>query len=114
PFQAVDKIDDVEVSWTLGKMVLYAASQIPAPNGTLPVGFVSNIAGIPSDFQYAGSAYTPFYDDGVEETDDWHEQLFRSDSPRRIPGFLLFMLILAILAFLLCGRDRRMRLWLRL
>jgi Golgi nucleoside diphosphatase len=114
PFQAVDKIDDIEVSWTLGKMVLYAASQIPAPNGSLPVGFGSNVAGIPPDFQYAGSAYTPLPDNHPDEADDWHDQLFSSDSPRRIPGFLLFILILAILVFLLYGRDRRTRLWRRL
>ncbi|KAH0548003.1 hypothetical protein GP486_008255, partial [Trichoglossum hirsutum] len=44
-FQPFNKIANVEVSWTLGKMVLYAASQISpaAHDGALPVGFGSNV-----------------------------------------------------------------------
>ena len=55
PFQAVNKIESTEVSWTLGKAVLYAASLIP-PNkdNSLPVGFGSNVPGVPNDFQYPG------------------------------------------------------------
>ncbi|KIV99237.1 hypothetical protein, variant 2 [Verruconis gallopava] len=123
PFQAVDKIEGTEVSWTLGKMVLYAASQIPPSHDDLPVGFGSNIPGValPKDFQQPGGSSFNLPDDLTDhgfsdETDfpstvegeevDWHEALFR-DSPRRIPGFLLFMLILVFLVFLLCGRERR-------
>ncbi|KAF3932266.1 Guanosine-diphosphatase [Dactylella cylindrospora] len=63
PFQAIDDIHDVEVSWTLGKMVLYATSIIPPrqssheANPVLPVGFGSNsLTGesIPPDFEFAG------------------------------------------------------------
>jgi Golgi nucleoside diphosphatase len=105
PFQAVNKIEDVEVSWTLGKMVLYASSQIPAADQNLPVGFGSNIPGIavPLDFQLPGGAPTK---DSPEVTEDWQDTLFL-DSPRRIPGFLLFMLIICVAVFLLCGRERR-------
>ena len=120
-FQAVDKIDDTEVSWTLGKMVLYASSQVPPLNGSLPVGFGSNVPGIPPDFQYAGSKYRlssdmtsddDKYDD--DDGDDWHDTLFQGKSPRRIPGFLLFMLIVCVAVFLLCGRDRRSRIYRKL
>jgi len=110
PFQAVNKIGDVEVSWTLGKMVLYASSQIPAADDALAVGFGSNKPGaeVPPDFQYAGGKYVPLPDDLTDNSsgDDWHDALFE-DSPRRIPGLLIFLLILAVAAFLLCGRDRR-------
>lgn len=121
PFQAVDKIQDVEVSWTLGKMVLYAASQVPPTHGALPVGFGSNVPGIPSDFQYAGSQQ---HDDGsaaaanasqlVGNDETWRESLFESDSPRRIPGFMLFLFIVLMAVFLWCGRDRRGRAFRRL
>ena len=114
PFQAVDKIDDTEVSWTLGKMVLYAASQVPPLDDVLPVGFGSNVPGIPPDFQYAGSKYTLSLDtnpDDEVDGEDWHDALFSSSSPRRIPGFLLFLLILSIAIFLLLGRDKRTRLY---
>ncbi|KAI9841449.1 MAG: Golgi apyrase [Thelocarpon superellum] len=116
PFQAVDKIHDTEVSWTLGKMVLYAASQVPPMDESLPVGFGSNVAGIPQDFQYAGSKDAPILDlgDSIDDDDqlDWHDTLLKSDSPRRVPGLVLFLLILFIAGFLWCGRDRRTR-WYR-
>ncbi|PVI02522.1 hypothetical protein DM02DRAFT_626719 [Periconia macrospinosa] len=100
PFQAVNKINDVEVSWTLGKMVLYASSEVPPPSPeALAVGFGSNVAGIPPDFQHPGGSYTG-------HSDDWHDHIF-SENPRRIPGFLIFVLILFIFGFILCGRDRR-------
>ena len=116
-FQAVNKIDETEVSWTLGKMVLYASSQIPPsdPN-PLPVGFGSNVPGIPPDFQYAGSKSLPTTHNTtiITESDHWHNTLFRSSSPRRIPGFILFIIILSIAVFLLCGRTRRQRIYARL
>lgn len=128
PFQAVNKVDDTEVSWTLGKMVLYAASQAPPANeDTLAVGFGSNTAGIPIDFQYAGgipdptssidlSSYSNLSDDlsdsdtniASTSSSDWQTSLLSTSSlPRRIPGFILFLLILLLACFLLCGRDRR-------
>ena len=115
-FQAVNKIDNTEVSWTLGKMVLYASSQIPPPSGdALPVGFGSNVAGIPSDFQYAGSEATlhPTNTTGGKTGDHWHDTLFRASTLRRIPGFLLFMLILGVAIYLLLGRGRRQRIYSR-
>ncbi|KAK4696542.1 golgi apyrase, partial [Lecanoromycetidae sp. Uapishka_2] len=115
-FQAVNKIDDTEVSWTLGKMVLYASSQVPPSNDEiLPVGFGSNVPGIPADFQYAGSKAVPHGGNATSksEEDHWHSDLFRASSPRRIPGFLLFLLILSIAVFLLCGRGRRQRIYSR-
>ncbi|KAK6000927.1 hypothetical protein QM012_003010 [Aureobasidium pullulans] len=111
PFQAVNKINDVEVSWTLGKMVLYAASQVPGPDDkALAVGFGSNIPGpdLPKDFQFAGGNPLPLPTDLKDDDDvDWHDKLFASSSSRRLPGFLLFLVILLVAAFLLCGRDRR-------
>jgi golgi apyrase len=119
PFQAVNKIKHTEVSWTLGKMVFYAASQVPPlDEGSLPVGFGSNLPGIPSDFEYPGAAAQPLtsnssHSESEDESvgEQIHTTLFDSDSRRRIPGFLLFMLIVFIACFYLCGRDRRSRLY---
>ena len=113
-FQAVNKIDNTEVSWTLGKMVLYASSQIPpAKEDALPVGFGSNVAGIPPDFQYAGSKATDHSSNtsSIEADDHWHDTLLRASSPRRVPGFLLFVLILVVAVYLLLGRGRRHRIY---
>lgn len=126
-FQAINKIDDTEVSWTLGKMVLYASSQIPPLSDQSPVGFGSNIpSGIPPDFQYAGSTVlavtptpkntttTPNTPNTSLPAEDWQDTLFANHSPRRIPGFFLFVLILCVATFLLCGRDRRKTLYRRI
>lgn len=105
PFQAVDKINDVEVSWTLGKMVLYASSEVPPPSpSALAVGFGSNEEGIPKDFQYPGGAYIPY--PKAQEEDAWHDRLL-SENSRRIPGFLIFILIIFVIGFIMCGRERR-------
>lgn len=121
PFQAIDKIDGKEVSWTLGKMLLYAASQVPPADDGLAVGFGSNIKGVslPKDFQYAGGSHIPLPDDlsnednSANEGTDWHDALLAHGSSRRIPGILLFMLIVLVAAFLLCGRERRSSLYYR-
>jgi golgi apyrase len=119
PFQAVNKIKHTEVSWTLGKMVLYAASQVPSlDENSLPVGFGSNGPGIPTDFQYpGGTAHTINSNSSIGESEEEslaeqiHDTLIHSDSRRRIPGFLLFILIVFIAGFYLCGRARRSRLY---
>lgn len=113
PFQAVNKIKSTEVSWTMGKMVLYASAEIPPSHeDDLPVGFGSNIEGIPDDFQYPGGA--SLQSDIVHPqsiTDQIHDTLFHSDAPHRLPGFIFFLLILIIAAFYMCGRDRRARIY---
>jgi Golgi apyrase len=112
PFQAVDKVKDVEVSWTLGKMVLYAAGQIPpSKSEALPVGFGSNVAGIPADFQLAGSNSDPFPmgddDDYLSDVaEDLAEKAHRSTST-----FLFIMLFLIFIGYIFRKRDTRLRLY---
>lgn len=116
PFQPVNKIDDTEVSWTLGKVVLYASSQVPpVSEDALPVGFGSNSPGVPEDFQYPSVELVPGPNGpkGVE-SEHWHDALFNGESPRRIPGVLLFVLIVIIAIFFLCGRTRRHRIYHRI
>ncbi|OQD76585.1 hypothetical protein PENDEC_c004G04055 [Penicillium decumbens] len=109
-FQAVNKIDSTEVSWTLGKIVLYASSQVPTQvEEDLPVGFGSNVAGVPADFQYPSVELLP--DSEGFHSEHWHDALFDGDSPRRIPGFLLFLFIIVLACFFLCGRSRRLRMY---
>lgn len=112
PFQAVNKIKDMEVSWTLGKMVLYAAGQIPPSTTTaLAVGFGSNTpGGIPDDFQEAGSNSNPV---PISEEDSWSEaaeDLAEKAHARSTPGFLIFMLIFILVGYLFRKRERRMKL----
>ncbi|TKA25229.1 hypothetical protein B0A50_05927 [Salinomyces thailandicus] len=104
PFQAVDKVDGTEVSWTLGKMVLYASSQMPPADGGLAVGFGSNLPGtkLPLDFQFASGKHN-----SVLEHQDWHDRIFSSGYSRRAPGIIIFLLILILAVYLVCGKERR-------
>jgi Golgi nucleoside diphosphatase len=118
PFQAVDKIDDMEVSWTLGKMLLYAAGQVPpkSRDDSLPVGFGSNVAGTPSDFQFAGSTWrtSGLGNATAEDDDDWSdaaEDLMDKAKSKASSGFFVLILIVLVLAYFLRKRERRMRLF---
>ncbi|KAJ4379773.1 Golgi apyrase [Didymella sp. IMI 355093] len=105
PFQAVNKINDVEVSWTLGKMVLYAASEIPPPDEkALAVGFGANEPGIPKDFQYPGGTYLPWQHDPLDG-DRWH-RLF-VEYPSRIPALLVFVVIVVVIFSIILGKEKR-------
>jgi Golgi nucleoside diphosphatase len=105
PFQAVNKINDVEVSWTLGKMVLYASSEIPPPSEkALAVGFGSNEAGIPKDFQYPGGSYLPWVHDPLDD-DNWH-RLF-VEYPSRIPALLVMIVIVLLIFSIIIGKEKR-------
>ena len=116
PFQAVNKIKSTEVSWTMGKILLYASSDVPVNETALPVGFGSNQAGIPKDFHYPGggglltsTAATKSDKSSGSLTGKLQDTLFHSDSPHRIPGMVLLLFIILIGMFYLCGRDRRSR-----
>ncbi|KAI9736466.1 MAG: Golgi apyrase [Claussenomyces sp. TS43310] len=117
PFQAVDKIGDTEVSWTLGKMVLYAAGQIKPRTEALPVGFGSNVASsTPPDFQYAGSQYLPLVpgQNDDDDDDDWGDTV--DDMLKKAPrnstsGVLIFLLLLILIGYIFRRQDRRLRLY---
>jgi Golgi apyrase len=110
PFQAVNKIDDMEVSWTLGKMVLYAAGQIPPSGENLPVGFGPNLGLGP--FQEAGSNYNPVpIGDDDESWSEVAEDMAEKAHSRSTPSFLLFMFTLIFLFYIFRKRERRLRLY---
>lgn len=121
PFQPVDKIDGFEVSWTLGKMLLYAAGQVPPKDddALLPVGFGSNVGGVPGDFQYAGSTWEPLRhiggdDDNDDDGDGWTDaadELLDKAKKKSTSSFFLFVLLLVVLAYLLRKKERRTRLY---
>lgn len=103
PFQAVNKINGVEVSWTLGKMVLYASSEVPLESDeALAVGFGSNAPGIPEDFQYPGGTIHPY-----ESDNNWH-RLF-VEHKEKIPAFFIFIFMIIFIICLVIGKERRAR-----
>lgn len=115
PFQSVDRIRGVEVSWTLGKTVLYASSRIASNN--LPtgqdvdsvdkkymVGFGPNNDRLYSDgeFYAASGTIVPL------APSDPLSRLTESFG-RRIPGLLLFFTLICLAIWLIMGKDRRNR-----
>lgn len=109
PFQAVDKIKSTEISWTMGKIVLYASADVPIiEEGAFPVGFGSNVVGVPADFQLPGGGRLQPGSFSVPDAslkDKITDTLLSSDSPHRIPGFLFFLLIIVIALFYLRRRK---------
>lgn len=116
PFQPVDTIDGIELSWTLGKILLYAAGQVPPKSGddALPVGFGSNIAGTPSDFQHAGSTWSPVSDSAFADDDDWGdtaEDFIDKARSKPVSGLFIFILILLALFYFFRRKERMNRIF---
>ncbi|SZF05182.1 unnamed protein product [Blumeria hordei] len=111
-FQAINEVGNMEVSWTLGKMVLYAAGQIPpSDKRALPVGFGPNL-GSPEAFQEAGSNIYPIL--ASSEEDSWTEaaeELAEQAHFRFTPGFLFFLLLIGFFGYIFRKQDRRTRLY---
>ncbi|KAG8673417.1 Golgi apyrase [Fusarium poae] len=110
PFKPVDTIDGVELSWTLGKMVLYAAGQVPPTSSELPVGFGSNVEkGIAEDFQHAGSSPIAPHT-GDDDDDDDFEDILKKPG-KSTGGVVAFIIILLLAAYLLRKPERRRKIF---
>ena len=105
-FQAVHEIDDVEVSWTLGPVLLYASGQVPPKASALPVGFGSNSKGIPEDFQYSGSNFSLGSQD-ESSLGDTLDDISETATSSSALGFLFFLILIVLAAFFLIHRERR-------
>jgi hypothetical protein len=113
PFQSVDRIGDTEVSWTLGKVVLYSSStinstslpvskEIDETDAKYMVGFGPNNANLYTN----GEFYSPT---GLVVPIASSGTLARLSESfgRRIPGLLLFITMIAVAIWLVIGKDRR-------
>lgn len=107
-FKPVDKVDGVELSWTLGKMVLYAAGQVQPEGEALPVGFGSNVAsGKPADFEEVGSV--PLIPSvGGHDDDDDDDDLPRPNS-RHLSGLVAVVILLLVAWYFLRKPETRQR-----
>jgi len=112
PFQSVDRIRGIEVSWTLGKMVLYASSTINgahphAENGQVGVehmvGFGPNNDRLYTD----GEFYAP--SGSVVPISSGPFSRLRGSFGHRIPGLLLMLTMVCVVVWLLIGKDGRNR-----
>ncbi|KAK9460326.1 nucleoside phosphatase family-domain-containing protein [Lipomyces oligophaga] len=134
-FQSISSVNGVELSWTLGKMVLYASSQVPiAPelvkslhgNATAiadryDVGLGPNSGAFEIERVDLGAAIPDLtifnnVDHGREGDDNWwghygfNATIVSSEGTfgqRRIPGLFLFALIFIVMAYVLFGKVRR-------
>ncbi|KHN99289.1 GDA1/CD39 family protein [Metarhizium album ARSEF 1941] len=108
PFQPIDTVEGVEVSWTLGKMVLYASGQISPHLSSLPVGFGSNVAPkTPPDFEQAGS--TPLTLDSYDDTEDSGIDDNATLGNQTLYRILGLMFVALLIVYYLQRADRRRR-----
>lgn len=98
-FQPVANIGGIEVSWTLGPMVLHASGQVPAKNGSLPVGIEGSAVNSSSPARVKRS---------VEDFNDWVDHA----KPSNDPGLFICVMILALLlvGFIFRKKESRMTL----
>lgn len=109
PFKPVDKIDGIELSWTLGKMVLYAAGQVPPQGTALPVGFGTNVEkGTPDDFEHAGSV--PIGSHAGDDDDDDLDDILKKPGSSTT-GIIAFVFVLLLVAYLLRKPERRRKIF---
>ncbi|KAG5929397.1 hypothetical protein E4U42_006044 [Claviceps africana] len=105
-FQPIDTVRGVEVSWTLGKMVLYAAGQISPSTPELPVGFGSNVAaGIPPDFAHAGSL--PLSAELLSEKHNFDAHRSAPYGDQAIYSVFVLLVVIVLLAYIFRKPDRR-------
>lgn len=108
PFRPVDDIEGVELSWTLGKMILYASGQVQPSESSLPVGFGSNVkSGMAQDFQPAGS-FPLSFDGEMGDEDDYFDDMMKTPSTFST-GFILMVFVLLFLLFYLLRKPERRR-----
>jgi Golgi nucleoside diphosphatase len=117
PFTSVDMIGGVEVSWTLGKVVLYSSSTVNSVNLPMDkeideadakymVGFGPNNNRLYTE----GEFYTP---SGLVVPIASSGALARLSESfamgRRLPGLLLLLTMVCVAIWLVMGKDRRTR-----
>lgn len=114
PFTSVNKIDGVEVSWTLGKVVLYSSSTV----NSVSIPVTEKIEGLDEKYMVGfGPNNERLYQDGEFYTPSG--QLLPSSSStysrlsesfamsRRVPGLLLIFTMICVAVWLVVGKDRR-------
>ncbi|KAK9466491.1 nucleoside phosphatase family-domain-containing protein [Lipomyces arxii] len=120
-FKSMDTVNGVELSWTLGKMVLYASSQVPL--GTR--GVASQLLNSSENAVGFGPNNGLFVPETVNsaasrgDSESWWEEYalgvstFKSQgtlSRRRLPGLVLFVFIFVMMAYVIIGKVRRRKL----
>ena len=115
-FQSMDEINGVELSWTLGKMVLHASAQLPT-DIEFAVGFGPS-TGSAADFHTEVSMNGPLGDvqANTSGAQSYSNSLFIGGNPvrnqplistRRLPGLVMFLVIFLFLGCLMAGRVWR-------
>jgi golgi apyrase len=114
PFQSVDRIGGVEVSWTLGKAVLYASSTVNSVKVPTTGEEISNMD--PKYMVGFGPNNDRLYMDGEFYAPSGSVVPISSSSPlsrlsesfgHRVPGLLLFFTMICVAIWLVIGKNRR-------
>ncbi|KAK9368088.1 nucleoside phosphatase family-domain-containing protein [Lipomyces kononenkoae] len=126
-FKSMDTINGVELSWTLGKMILYASSEVPLAPTLATVNSSQTIVGygpnngnfIPEKFDVGKAIPLISSDKDDDDLDGWWDDYGfnittastqSTLSQRRLPGLLMFAAIFIMMAYVLTGKWRRRKL----
>ncbi|CAK7900954.1 golgi apyrase [[Candida] anglica] len=100
PFKSADSVNGDELSWTLGKMLLFASSQIrPGYENDKNVGiYPSEISG--QDFVPGGGStrYISNHQDGKSDYDSDLEDILEGQSFFIVPFILILLIVMAVFA----------------
>ncbi|KAK9487432.1 nucleoside phosphatase family-domain-containing protein [Lipomyces starkeyi] len=124
-FKSIDTINGVELSWTLGKMILYASSEVPLAPTWATVNSSQTVVGygpnngnfIPEKFDIR--KVVPLIPEKDDDLDGWWDDYGfnvttlasqSTLSQRRLPGLLMFAAIFIMMAYVLTGKFRRRKL----
>ncbi|KAJ8096874.1 nucleoside phosphatase family-domain-containing protein [Lipomyces tetrasporus] len=124
-FKSVDTINGVELSWTLGKMVLYASSEVPLAPTLASVNSSQSLVGYgPNNGNFIPEKLdigkvVPVIPENDDDSDGWWDDYGfnittisaqSTLSQRRLPGLLMFAAIFVAMAYVLIGKVRRRKL----
>jgi golgi apyrase len=110
PFTSVDKIDGTEVTWTLGKVVLFSSSTVPTGT-SLAVDTPSSMVGFGpnTDRLYLDGEFYSQTGEVLPHSGPLSRLTTSFAVGNRLPGLLLFLTLICLAGWLIMGKDRRNR-----
>lgn len=112
PFQAIESINGSDFSWTLGRAVLYASSEISnSAKDTVSItkGATNYIGGEIQDYK------RPIFTEDYSKIDDEHEREhwkdYQETHKHRLYGSIVFLIIISIITYLMLGKTKRSQIW---
>ena len=109
PLRAAEEINGVEFSWTLGRALLYASSELSPKTDHMGISLANS-----NDWLYGVGESRPKLNSDKVDDDQKQDSDFGGlldQKSHRLWGSLIFLFILVIVVYLLLGRAKRHIIW---